>query len=443
MQVATPKKGYKMVKTSFGKYEEIPEEWEITKLSTICKKPISGSRPAGGVGTINEGIPNLGGEHISADGTFNFSKTKFVPKSFFDNSGESKIKTSDILVVKDGATTGRVAFVDEKFPFQNSMINEHIFILRTKDEINPKWLFYFIFSKLGQDQIKIVFQGSAQGGINTSFVNLFHVFIPTYPEQKQIASILSNVDDTIQKTDKIIKQTQRLKKGMMQKLLTRGIGHTKFKKVKWYFGKEVEIPEEWELNILAEYTTKIGSGITPRGGSKVYKQSGIPLIRSQNVQFDGITFKDIAYITQEIHDKMSRTKLQDFDVLLNITGASLGRCTFLPENFGEGNVSQHVCIIRTKNNLNHEFLSRFLSSYYGQKVIFTMQNGATKEGLNFEQIKSFKIPLPPLSEQQQIASILSNVDTQIQKEKLHKSNLERLKKGLMQKLLTGQIRVKA
>ena len=71
-----------------------------------------------------------------------------------------------------------------------------------------------------------------------------------------------------------------------------------------------------------------------------------------------------------------------------------------------------------------------------------MQNGATKEGLNFEQIKSFKIPLPPLSEQQQIASILSNVDTQIQKEKLHKSNLEQLKKGLMQKLLTGQIRVK-
>ena len=268
------------------------------------------------------------------------------------------------------------------------------------------------------------------------------IFLPQLPEQQQIASILSNVDDTIQKTDKIIKQTQRLKKGMMQKLLTRGIGHTKFKKVKWYFGKEVEIPEEWELNILAEYTTKIGSGITPRGGSKVYKQSGIPLIRSQNVQFDGITFKDIAYITQEIHDKMSRTKLQDFDVLLNITGASLGRCTFLPENFGEGNVSQHVCIIRTKNNLNHEFLSRFLSSYYGQKVIFTMQNGATKEGLNFEQIKSFKIPLPPLSEQQQIASILSNVDTQIQKEKLHKSNLERLKKGLMQKLLTGQIRVK-
>ena len=78
------------------------------------------------------------------------------------------------------------------------------------------------------------------------------VAVPPLPEQKQIASILSNVDDTLQKTNQIIEQTQRLKKGMMQKLLTRGIGHTKFKKVDWGFGKEIEIPEEWELRKLNE-----------------------------------------------------------------------------------------------------------------------------------------------------------------------------------------------
>ena len=148
-------------------------------------------------------------------------KTKFVPKSFFDNSGESKIKTNDILVVKDGATTGRVAFVDEQFPFQNSMINEHIFILRTRDGIDPKWLFYFVFSKLGQDQIKMVLQGSAQGGINTSFVNPFYVFIPTYPEQEQIASILSNINEQITQQQFHLSKLKTMRKSIINSKLTK------------------------------------------------------------------------------------------------------------------------------------------------------------------------------------------------------------------------------
>ena len=439
MQVATPKKGYKRVKTSFGKYEEIPEEWEFVTIKVLIEKIIDnrGKTPP----LSNEGrelieINSVTNESMHPD----YSKVKkYVDENTFNTWFRDGHPESNDILVSTVGSVGQYVIMKES----RGCIAQNLIALRFRESTNPFFIYYALNTNHVSVQTQSVVMNGLQPSLKVPHFLGFHIYLPPLPEQQKIASILSNVDDTIQKTDKIIKQTQRLKKGMMQKLLTRGIGHTKFKKVKWYFGKEVEIPEEWELNILAEYTTKIGSGITPRGGSKVYKQSGIPLIRSQNVQFDGITFKDIAYITQEIHDKMSRTKLQDFDVLLNITGASLGRCTFLPENFGEGNVSQHVCIIRTKNNLNHEFLSRFLSSYYGQKVIFTMQNGATKEGLNFEQIKSFKIPLPPLSEQQQIASILSNVDTQIQKEKLHKSNLERLKKGLMQKLLTGQIRVKA
>ena len=439
MQVATPKKGYKRVKTSFGKYEEIPEEWEFVTIKVLIEKIIDNrgkTPPLSDEGRELIEINSVTNESMHPD----YSKVKkYVDENTFNTWFRDGHPESNDILVSTVGSVGQYVIMKES----RGCIAQNLIALRIRESTNPFFIYYALNTNHVSVQTQSVVMNGLQPSLKVPHFLGFHIYLPPLPEQQKIASILSNVDDTIQKTDKIIKQTQRLKKGMMQKLLTRGIGHTKFKKVKWYFGKEVEIPEEWELNILAEYTTKIGSGITPRGGSKVYKQSGIPLIRSQNVQFDGITFKDIAYITQEIHDKMSRTKLQDFDVLLNITGASLGRCTFLPENFGEGNVSQHVCIIRTKNNLNHEFLSRFLSSYYGQKVIFTMQNGATKEGLNFEQIKSFKIPLPPLSEQQQIASILSNVDTQIQKEKLHKSNLERLKKGLMQKLLTGQIRVKA
>ena len=430
MQVATPKKGYKFVKTSFGKYEEIPEEWEITKLSTICKKPISGSRPVGGVGSLNEGIPNLGGEHISADGTFNFSKTKFVPKSFFDNSGESKIKTSDILVVKDGATTGRVAFVDDKFPFQNSMINEHIFILRTKDEINSEWLFYFIFSKLGQDQIKMVFQGSAQGGINTSFVNPFYVFTPPLSEQQQIASILSNVDDTIQKTDKIIEQTQRLKKGMMQKLLTRGIGHTKFKKTK--IG---EIPEEWEAKKLGEVSeiTRGKFGHRPRNDPDYYGGKH-PFIQTGDVEnAEGF----ITEYSQTLNDKgLSVSKYFPSNTIVITIAANIGgtAITIFPVCFPDSLIGI------TSKIMDIRFLEYYLRTQ--KKYLESVAHTSAQKNINYQNLKPLLVAVPPLSEQQQIASILSNIDTQIGKEKLHKSNLERLKKGLMQKLLTGQIRVK-
>ena len=100
-------------------------------------------------------------------------------------------------------------------------------------------------------------------------------------------------------------------KGQRQKLLTQGIGHTEFKKEPWLFQTEIEIPVEWEINTLGPSTEYVGSGSTPKGGSRIYKESGIPIIRSQNVQFEGLTFKNMAYITQEIHDTMSRTKLQD------------------------------------------------------------------------------------------------------------------------------------
>jgi type I restriction enzyme S subunit len=264
---------------------------------------------------------------------------------------------------------------------------------------------------------------------------------PPLREQQKIASILSKVDELIQKTDQVIEQTQRLKKGLVQRLLTKGIGHKRFKTLKLY-NDSITIPEQWTVAKLKNYTTKLGSGITPTGGRQVYVKKGIPLIRSQNVHFDGLKLDDVAYITQIIHDEMKSTKLQDNDVLLNITGASLGRCTFIPANFGEGNVNQHVCIIRPKTNLNAIFLSYFLSSYVGQKMIFRSPNGLSREGLNFKEIGSFQILIPSLQEQEKIVSIISKIIHVLGRHQRRSVSLENLKKGLMQKLLTGKIRVK-
>jgi type I restriction enzyme S subunit len=209
-----------------------------------------------------------------------------------------------------------------------------------------------------------------------------------------------------------------------------------YKKVRKYL-----IPNEWDLIKLGDMSTKVGSGKTPRGGEAVYQNSGIPFIRSQNVLNSRLELNGISYISESIHNDMKSTKVIPNDVLLNITGASIGRCCIVPDSFKEGNLNQHVCIIRTKDTLDRNYLVNILLSPIGQNQIMNNQAGGNREGLNFEQIRKFDIPLPPLKEQQKIASILSTWDKAIElKEKLIEQKKEQ-KKGLMQKLLTGEARL--
>lgn len=197
------------------------------------------------------------------------------------------------------------------------------------------------------------------------------------------------------------------------------------------------VPKGWEQKKFKDITIKVGSGITPRGGSASYKKEGIPLIRSQNVLWGDLDLSDAVFINQEQHRKMKSSSLQKYDVLLNITGASIGRATVFKTS-GDANINQHVCIIRTNESANHDFLKAFLLSYYGQKQIEQFQAGGNRQGLNFEQIRSFKILLPPLPEQIKIAKILSTWDKAIATVEQLITNSQQQKKALMQQLLTGK-----
>lgn len=198
------------------------------------------------------------------------------------------------------------------------------------------------------------------------------------------------------------------------------------------------LPEGWQKVKLGELATKVGSGVTPKGGSKVYRKNGIPLIRSQNVLAGHLKLDDVAYISEDQHQKMKFSKLQPMDVLLNITGASIGRSCVVPVEIEEGNVNQHVCIIRTvANRLNPNYLDSFLQSLQGQAQIDSFQAGGNRQGLNYEQVRSFAIPLPPLPEQQRIAAILTKWDEGIEKLQAIIAKTRQRKAGLMQQLLTG------
>ncbi len=162
----------------------------------------------------------------------------------------------------------------------------------------------------------------------------------------------------------------------------------------------------WPVDRIKDRVSKIGSGVTPSGGAASYLDDGVPLLRSQNVHFDGLRLDDVAYISDETHDEMSGSKLRARDVLLNITGASIGRCAFVPDNFGEGNVNQHVCIIRPTAGLDHKFLTYCLSAPWGQDQVFSSFTGASRQGLGQRDLGAIQVPLPPLPEQQRIAAYL-------------------------------------
>ncbi len=174
------------------------------------------------------------------------------------------------------------------------------------------------------------------------------------------------------------------------------------------------IPEDWDAGRLGEKTTKVGSGITPTGGERVYKQEGRPFLRSQNVGWGTLILDDIAFIDDATHATFRDTEIESDDVFLNITGASIGRSAVADSRIQRGNVNQHVCIIRTDPaQLHPRFLNYFLLSTAGQRHIESFQAGGNRQGLNFGQIRSFLLPLPSTPEQHSIAGALSDVDALI------------------------------
>jgi type I restriction enzyme S subunit len=202
------------------------------------------------------------------------------------------------------------------------------------------------------------------------------------------------------------------------------------------------IPEDWEQTTIGEHAIKVGSGITPTGGSQVYKQAGRPFLRSQNVGWGQLSTDDIAYIDEETHQSFKETEVKTGDVLLNITGASIGRSAIADRRVQGGNVNQHVCIIRPKKEqLDPGFVSSFLLSSVGQRQIDSFQAGGNREGLNFMQIRSFLLPLPPLHEQRAIAAALSDVDALISALDELIAKKRAVKTAAMQQLLTGEQRL--
>lgn len=255
--------------------------------------------------------------------------------------------------------------------------------------------------------------------------------LPPLPEQQHIVSILDQAFAAIDKAKANAEQNLKNAKELFESYL-QGVFEKK--------------GDGWEEKPLMELTTKIGSGATPRGGQANYKEEGISLVRSMNVHDWEFREKNLAFIDEKQGKELDGVTLQEEDVLLNITGASVARCCIFPKEYLPARVNQHVSIIRPKRDLLDaaRFLSLLLTSKpYKDQLLFTGEQGATRQAITKAQIEAFRIYIPTLEEQQTIVRQLDALRIETQKlEALYQKkmdDLEELKKSILQKAFAGEL----
>lgn len=301
-----------------------------------------------------------------------------------------------------------------------SWVNNHAHVLRAKKDITIN---KYILNYLNTFHYKGFVSGATRLKLNQSRMAKIPIPIPPLQQQEKIVKVLDLTSNLIEKQKELLEKYDLFLKSKFIEM----------------FGNPINNPMGWEFVKLGDYTDLVSSGSTPKGGQSVYLEEGeIKFIRSQNVRMNKMDYNGIYYISEEIFDKMKRTQVKYNDVLINITGASIGR-TAIYKDTSRANVNQHVCIIRLKDTMNSSFINYFIGSDSFQNKILSNQSGATREALNFTQIKNFKIFNIPIELQNKFASIVEKIETIKEKENQKLKQLEDLHNSLMQKAFKGEI----
>lgn len=190
---------------------------------------------------------------------------------------------------------------------------------------------------------------------------------------------------------------------------------------------QLHIPDSWRWEKLGNLCSKIGAGSTPKGGAVNYVAEGVPFIREQNVYSSGLWYSGMVYITEEMNELKAGSMVKPNDLLLNITGGSIGRCALIPNDFITGNVNQHVLIIRLIDVAIVKYIHAVINSPYIQSQIREKSKG-DKEGLSATSTKNFWIPIPPIEEQQRIVDKINEIMPKIDEYEKIEKELEELKK---------------
>ncbi len=301
---------------------------------------------------------------------------------------------------------------------------------------HPRFAYYFL-QTMGFERLDA---GASNPSLNRNHIHTIPVLWPPLPVQRRIAGILSAYDELIENSQRRIRLLEDMARALYREWFVhfRFPGHDSVPRLPSALG---DIPQGWEVTTLDKVTTKIGSGATPRGGKGAYKTEGISLIRSMNIYDYEFELADLAFIDDEQAAQLDNVTVQARDVLLNITGASVCRCSMVPSHLLPARVNQHVAIIRADTRRMDPFylLDTINNDHNKQKLLNLAQGGATREALTKETICNFPILLPPRELLTRYGQVAGAMHAQRETLALRIQNLRRTRDLLLPRLLSGQV----
>ena len=422
-QISSLKTDVRYKDTPIGK---VPVDWAIVKLQDVCDD-IYRYPTYYNIDYVkqNYGIPEIRGELIKKNGevSTDLSKYRYISKETSSRFPRTILREGDFVISVRG-TLGKIGYVSSAL--ENANITANLMrISPTREKVYPPWLRQFFLSGLFQNRLNEISSATTIKTIKAPELKAIKIALPLIYEQNKIAYILTSVDQSISKTARIIEKTKELKKGLMQRLFTEGVGHTRFKETK--VGK---IPEKWGIGKLSGIAL-VTMGQSPPGNTYNSDGVGVPILNGPT-EFTDYSPIPVQYTTKP-------TKLcKSGDILICVRGSSTGRLNIADREYCIG---RGLAAIRRKPNSNTRFIYYVLIDITHKIFIEAQGSGSTFPNISRQGLEDRVVIIPPINEQEIIASILSDVDLGIESEENYKAELEQLKKGLMQVLLTGKLRV--
>jgi type I restriction enzyme S subunit len=424
-------------------------------LRTILVPPISGSRPSGGVSSETDGVPSIGGENILTSGGMTYEELKRIPLSFFSFMPKGKLMPLDVLINKDGAQTGKVGLY--KGDFDQAAVNEHVFILRAKESsvLDQIYLYYCVLLPETRNKIERRITGSAQPGLNSTFVNAVDIPLRSLPKQQKIAGILTSIDTAIEKTEALIEKYQHIKAGLMHDLFTRGVlpngqlRPPREQAPELYQETAIGwIPKDWGVSGLAE-NGRAGSSWIRTGpfGSALkgehWRNYGHPVITIGALGEGVFTPEELLFVNSKDAARLIDFQLKSGDVVFSRV-ADVGRSVVVREEQAGWIMSSNLMRIAVDEaKARPDFLQMALANDVRIKAqIRTRVNSGGRDVANSDVLSKLRFVWPDVAEQDRIIAASNLASRRLHSEQDKAENLRAQKLGLMQDLLTGKVPVK-
>ncbi len=389
------------------------------KLSQILSSLESGGRPKGGASLDNKGIPSLGAEHLDSNGGFNFKSVKYIPEDYFNGLKNGIIEKENILIVKDGATTGKVSFVTEDFPFEKASVNEHVFLLKIdKAKAYPKFAFHYLKCPQGQRDIMRDFRGATVGGISRGFVDFVKFELPPLPDQLHIANLLSKAENLIAQRKESIQLLDDFLKSTFLEM----------------FGDPVRNEKGWEKDKVISYTDCIVPG---RDKPKSFT-GNVPWFTTEDLIHKGYVTKSkkgLGLSKEEINEVRARV-IPAESVLITCVG-DLGIVSVCKEDCV---VNQQLHAFICKDEINNLFLMYALS--FQTNFMYKKATSTTVPYMNKTTCNSIPVIVPPIELQTQFAQIVEKTEALKTQYQQSLQELENLYGSLSQKAFRGELTIK-